>query len=432
MATSVSTAPDTDPVVRRIQRVLDRKRLDNERAIGAIEGVEGSWEAMNKEIDVAVDADFVVARADLEALERTKTELRKPPSGADPDAFTLGGKIEDPDGQAGLPNVAVRVLHVLDDGTEEELTTGRTDALGNFVASVPVDRLPPPQRNLNLLRIEAFSAADETHPEEAERVLAHELKVRLEAGETKEVKLAAMKRAGIKSSIVAGISTGDSVAFAADTVATRLERMGLSHTALLRFSARTRTDLDDVRADLATPTPDAAAVFGFGDGDAENGGTGDGSVGDRPGTGGSTTAGDQPGAPGAPPTGRPGAEPPSQGDPRTRLRRVRGLGPESVKRLLKARIETLEDFANAPTERLKDILGDRDLDRMKSDAATLSGLERVKSVGETRAGKLRAAGIRDLQDLVDATPDELKAALGGVDTATIRRSSAALLRGVKG
>ena len=63
MARQDKRAALEDPVIRRMQRILDAKRRENERTIGALDRLDESWESMNKELDEAIGSEFELMTA---------------------------------------------------------------------------------------------------------------------------------------------------------------------------------------------------------------------------------------------------------------------------------------------------------------------------------------------------------------------------------
>lgn len=66
---------DDDPVLRRIARILDAKRRDNEEALGALKSVDRSWDELNKEVDQAIGTEFDLLGAEERAVKAARDQL---------------------------------------------------------------------------------------------------------------------------------------------------------------------------------------------------------------------------------------------------------------------------------------------------------------------------------------------------------------------
>lgn len=69
---------DDDPVLRRIARILDAKRRDNEEALGALRAVDRSWDKLNKEVDQEIGKEFDLLGAEERAVKAARERLDKP------------------------------------------------------------------------------------------------------------------------------------------------------------------------------------------------------------------------------------------------------------------------------------------------------------------------------------------------------------------
>jgi len=66
---------DDDPVVRRIARMLDAKRRDNEEALGALKAADRSWDRLNKEVDQEIGKEFDLLGAEERAVKAARDRL---------------------------------------------------------------------------------------------------------------------------------------------------------------------------------------------------------------------------------------------------------------------------------------------------------------------------------------------------------------------
>lgn len=69
---------DDDPVVRRIARMLDAKRRDNEEALGALKAADRSWDRLNKAVDQDIGKEFDLLAAERRAVQAARDRLDQP------------------------------------------------------------------------------------------------------------------------------------------------------------------------------------------------------------------------------------------------------------------------------------------------------------------------------------------------------------------
>jgi len=69
---------DDDPVLRRIARILDAKRRDNEEALGALKAADRSWDKLSKEVDQEIGKEFDLLGAEERAVKAARGRLDKP------------------------------------------------------------------------------------------------------------------------------------------------------------------------------------------------------------------------------------------------------------------------------------------------------------------------------------------------------------------
>ena len=125
---------------------------------------------------------------------------------------------------------------------------------------------------------------------------------------------------------------------------------------------------------------------------------------------------------GQPPEPGPGPEPEPEPPPTTStpLEKIPGIGERFAERLRAAGIPDVEALVETPIEKLADILGSEDLARRTLEGGRqLLGLdtgstplEKIPGVGEAIAGKLRDNGIPDCEALVAADFDKVVEILG--------------------
>jgi predicted flap endonuclease-1-like 5' DNA nuclease len=320
---------EEDPVLRRIARILDAKRGDNEQVLGALKGAVDAWEGLNKEVDTAIGAEFDLLTTEREAVLAAQKRLKKPATLPSDEGFVVGGRIFEKEKKAGLPHVVVRVVRERE-GKEEVLAETITDEMGNFRGLVPAALLEGARDVQETLRIEAL-----TGPQE-KPLLVTTKSVRMKAGRAEELDLAVAPSRKLADRVAAAESVRDSVEESVQSVERRLASMKTAHTAVTRFAELTRDGLEALRRDLSVNPPVATAAVAVAGIEpiAQEGG------------GGTATAG-------APfPLRQPAAPTTS-----TPLEHVRGIGPKRAARLRAAGIPDLEAFLRTDMATLVRILG---------------------------------------------------------------------------
>ncbi len=246
---------DDDPVCRRIARILDAKRRENEKVLGALKAVDDAWEGLNKEVDAAIGTEFDLMEVERVAVLAAKKRLKKSRVVPVDEGFVLGGKVRDDDKKVGLPGVLVRLVREKD-GEEEVLAETVTDQMGNFAGLVPKAKLRAPTagRGGETLRIEALSKAGERP------LFTMKKRLVLEAGKVKEVELEIRSVRKIADRLTAAETVRDSVEESVEVVGRRIASMKASHTAVSRFAGLTRDGLTELREELAVEPPKIVAA----------------------------------------------------------------------------------------------------------------------------------------------------------------------------
>ncbi len=246
---------DDDPVCRRIARILDAKRRENEKVLGALKAVDDAWEGLNKEVDAAIGTEFDLMEVEREAVLAAKKRLKKSRVVPVDEGFVLGGKVRDDDKKVGLPGVLVRLVREKD-GEEEVLAETVTDQMGNFAGLVPKAKLSAPTagRGGETLRIEALSKAGERP------LFTMKKRLVLEAGKAKEVDLEVRAVRKIADRLTAAETVRDSVEESVEVVERRIASMKAAHTAVTRFAGLTRDGLTELREELAVEPPKIVAA----------------------------------------------------------------------------------------------------------------------------------------------------------------------------
>lgn len=342
---------DDDPVCRRIARILDAKRRENEEVLGALKAVDDAWEGLNKEVDATIGTEFDLMEAEREAVLAAKKRLDKPRTEPVDEGFVLGGKVRDVEKKAGLPGVLVRLVREKD-GEEEVLAETLTDQMGNFALLVPKAKLraPTARRGGERLRIEALSKAGERPLFTLKKSLV------LEAGKVEEVELKVPSGPKIEDRLTAAETVRDSVEESLQVVERRITSMKAAHTAVSRFAGLTRDGLKALREELAVEPPEIVAAVPVAGIEPE------------PSPGGAPSP-PEPAPEPAPPEPRPTPRPvlprrPTPAEP-PRLEDINGIGPARAKKLRSAGIVDVQDFIEADNRVLKRILGDLDIKEMK-------------------------------------------------------------------
>jgi hypothetical protein len=352
-----------DPIVARIERIVEGKRRDNAEALSALKVADDAWGPLGKEIETAIGDEFDLVNAEREAVEAAKGRLVEPEVTPSEEGFVVAGRVFERESKTGLPGVLVRIApeRGAEGGALAEVVT---DAGGAFAAVLPV---PGPDASpATSLRVAAHTTA------EGRPVAVAQREVRLEVGGVEQIDLPVARNRGIADRVAAGEAAGESVDGTITAIERRLESMRAAHTATTRFSELTQDGLRELSEALAVDPPPVEpsvpreAVEPFAPLPPDGGEPVGPAEPRRPAEPVGPAEPDGPAEPGGGPS-EPEPEPERPTRPERSSRRrparipleeVRGLGPRLADALRGARIRDARALVDADFERVAEVLGE--------------------------------------------------------------------------
>jgi len=243
---------DVDPVSRRLRRIVDAKREENEAALGALDRLEANWEDSNKEIDQEINTEFEFMALEQQAADEAVRDLGEQRAKPIADAFVIAGKVLEQKEQVGLPGMLVRVETSIRNNPML-LAKARTNHLGSFVAAIGKKELEALDENRRSLSLAVYSDP---------KTLVHTVDraMTLKAGRVEHVTLAVRQVDDLSDRLAAGKAVRDSVHSNAAVLSARTDNMRDSHTALAKLAKRSRAELKALREDLAAAPPRVPAT----------------------------------------------------------------------------------------------------------------------------------------------------------------------------
>lgn len=235
-------------VHERLKNIIDSKRSENEAAVGRLKSLESSWNDLNKSLEQEIKAEFDLMVLEEQATERARSLLRKNCVPVKKNAFVIAGKVVDAESMVGLPGLLIKI--VKNRCKEQEvLTESRTDPFGNFTGTISPDNLDDKNCGKKVLTFLVFSDP---------KTLVHseDKPMQIKRGKVEHVTLAIPCGANISDRLEGGKAVRDSVEKDAEVVSLRLTNMREAHTAVNRLAAVSLEDLQILSEELSIDPPD--------------------------------------------------------------------------------------------------------------------------------------------------------------------------------
>jgi hypothetical protein len=390
----------------RIKNIIESKRNENEEVVGTLKALESSWNELNKKFDEEIKAEFDLMAVEEQAIERAKSLLQKNPCAPiEKNAFVIAGKVVDEESAVGLPGLLVRVVR-----KQEALPETLTDPFGNFTVKISLDILDETSVKLEKLpdnvrfpehlkdkisydsskklitfrgvmtekekKILQKLSVDESYREaieilfqrtqnsgkiskevltffvfsDPEKLVAKNPKeLYIQPGKVEDVTIPIRCGSKLADHLEGGKSVKDGVENDAKMVSLRLENMKEAHTAIGRMAEISLKDVQTIIKDLSVPPPDLPLLRKNAP-EKEPRHEQEKETTSKPDTEGTSAVSIE-----AKENIMPGLED------------ISAIGPSAAEKVKKAGIKDVKTFLETEEEKLKNILGDVNIRRIKKE-----------------------------------------------------------------
>jgi hypothetical protein len=239
-------------IAMRMDRLVARKRADNELAIARIATLDTVWKDVNRDIDRDLKTGLDGARLEVQALKDAKERLtRHVCDGIDERAYGLSGKVVDVTSKVGLPGLTVKVALATDPAGQS--MEAKTDNYGDFFFSFALDAaVVSRMKQIPLLIVVLFDTDTVVH--------RGQRSFEPKAGAIEHLTISVDCTGRLKEVLEHGRQVVASVEGDAKLVEDRATNLGAAYATLQRLSETTLSELGRLKEELsAAPSRPASS-----------------------------------------------------------------------------------------------------------------------------------------------------------------------------